>query len=240
MIARPHRHGIARATTGARWLLIAFGAGVAGWLCWALVSWVRYGHDSHASTVSADVRHFLPEHEVEEIFQTSVGAPAPLTLATAEAMSLNASPAIRVIFRARELMLGGAASKPLPTGGVIEQMHAMGWGELSSTPQRQIILGAVTQPWNRDVVFRALPPDEFAAFHDPEFVKIVVTIAATPIDSSMSTLQIGTYVATTDPVARARFRRYWAVFSPGILLIRAVALRSVKHEAERRARSPAR
>jgi hypothetical protein len=43
-------------------------------------------------------------------------------------------------------------------------------------------------------------------------------------------------VLATDPVSRARFRRYWAALSPGILLIRREALRLVKAEAERRPR----
>lgn len=46
--------------------------------------------------------------------------------------------------------------------------------------------------------------------------------------------QVETRVATTDTMARARFRRYWAAFSSGILLIRRAMLREVRREAERR------
>jgi hypothetical protein len=35
--------------------------------------------------------------------------------------------------------------------------------------------------------------------------------------------------------ARAKFRRYWAVVSPGVGLIRRMMLEPVKREAERRA-----
>ena len=41
---------------------------------------------------------------------------------------------------------------------------------------------------------------------------------------------------TTNPAARAKFRRYWSFLSPGIILIRWVSLRPLKAEAERRAR----
>jgi len=41
---------------------------------------------------------------------------------------------------------------------------------------------------------------------------------------------------TTDPAARAKFRRYWSFLSPGIIVIRWVSLRPLKAEAERRAR----
>ena len=224
----------ARTRTVVRWMLLALVAFVLGWLIWAVVSWAGYGRGSRPAHISDPARQFLPDYEVEELFRANVRAPAPLTFAAAEDMRLDALPVIRAIFRARERLMGSGASKPFPAGGVVEQMRSMGWGVLSSSPQREIVLGAVTQPWNRDVVFRALSPGEFAAFHSPGFVKIVVMIAASPIDSGTSRLEIGTYVATTDPVARARFRRYWAVFSPGILLIRAIALSAVKSEAEHR------
>ena len=46
-----------------------------------------------------------------------------------------------------------------------------------------------------------------------------------------------TRVTTTDAEARTKFRRYWSVFSPGIVLIRWLALEPVRREAERRVRT---
>ena len=43
----------------------------------------------------------------------------------------------------------------------------------------------------------------------------------------------------TDIDARAKFRRYWAVVSPGVALIRRAMLVSLKQEAERRVAPPA-
>jgi hypothetical protein len=220
--------------------MAAVGAFALGWLTWAVVSWARYDRGPNAALGGAAVQRFMPDHEVDELFQSRIRAPASITFSEAGSMSLDASPLIRAIFRAREILLGGSSGSPLPSGGVVDQMRAMGWGVLSEMPNREIVLGAVTQPWNRDVVFRSLPPESFASFHEPGFVKILVTINADPIDSGTSRLRIGTYATTTDPLARSRFRRYWAVFSPGILLIRAVILSSVKAEAERRYRSESR
>jgi hypothetical protein len=42
-------------------------------------------------------------------------------------------------------------------------------------------------------------------------------------------------VVTTDATARAKFRWYWAKFSPGIALIRWLSLGPVRRDAERRA-----
>jgi len=58
---------------------------------------------------------------------------------------------------------------------------------------------------------------------------------ADPIGPAESVFRTETRVATTDPVERWKFRRYWSVFSPGIVLIRQVSLWLVKERAERRA-----
>jgi hypothetical protein len=96
-------------------------------------------------------------------------------------------------------------------------------------------MGAVTQPWNANTVFRSLSPEEFAAFDEPEYVKIAWTLRADPDGKGRAIFRHETRVATTDRAARAKFRDYWAVFSPGIKLIRLLILRPLRAEAERRA-----
>jgi hypothetical protein len=219
----------------ARVALLLVGVFVGGWAAWALVSWARYGRDAGTQSGSR-AEQFVPDYEVVELFRRRVHAPAPLTLSVARSTSLTSSALIRGIFRARELMMRSHIDKPFPAGGVVDQMLTLGWSMLDSAPRREIVLGAVTQPWRGDVVFRALPPGEFIAFHEPGFVKIVVVIAADPVDDSTSVFRIETFVATTDTLARKRFRRYWSVFSPGILLIRQLALNAVKRDAEERYR----
>ena len=94
---------------------------------------------------------------------------------------------------------------------------ALGWGVLAEIPGREIVVGAVTRPWMAQVVFRALPPDEFARFHEPGYVKIVWTLRADPIGADESVFRTETRAAATDPSARIKFRRYWSFFSPGIV-----------------------
>jgi hypothetical protein len=110
---------------------------------------------------------------------------------------------------------------------------SLGWRVLVEEPGHELVLGAVTQPWQADVVFRGLDPEDFAAFSDPGYAKIVVSLAAEPLGPNRSRFRTETRVATTDPESRSRFRRYWSVVSPGVLLIRYETLRLVRHEAER-------
>ena len=62
---------------------------------------------------------------------------------------------------------------------------------------------------------------------------IVASEGAIGVGEKASIFSTETRVVTTDPESRSRFRRYWSVFSPGILLIRYETLRLVRREAER-------
>jgi hypothetical protein len=82
----------------------------------------------------------------------------------------------------------------------------------------------------------ALPPEEFAAFSTPGYVKIIFTLRADTDGPSESVFRTETRAVATDPAARAKFRRYWALVSPGVGLIRWMSLAPLKTDAEQRAR----
>ena len=166
-----------------------------------------------------------------------VAAPVETTYAAARAMDLMDSVAIRAIFRGRELLMGATATEARKPQPLIDEVLGLGWGVLAQDPGRELVLGAVTQPWEPEVRFRSLPPDEFAAFDAPGFAKIAFTIRAESLGPATSRFYTETRVATTDPEARRRFRRYWTMVSPGVRLIRRETLRLVRSEAERRYRS---
>jgi hypothetical protein len=95
-------------------------------------------------------------------------------------------------------------------------------------------MGCATKPWEANPVFRALQPEEFAAFNEPGYVKIVWTLRADPVSSDSSIFRTETRAIATDSTARRKFRRYWSLLSPGILLIRSAMLPTVRADAERR------
>jgi len=201
------------------------------------VAWCRYGRAAQPSSEDRDcaLDRFMPVYEVRERHQIHVAAPAATTLAAAREMDLLQSPIVRAIVKARELILGAMPdTRPRPRG-LLAEVQALGWGILTDIPDREIVVGAVAQPWKANVVFRALPPDEFAAFDEPGCVKIVWTLRADPAGSDASLFSTETRVVATDAAARARFRWYWSLFSPGVILIRWVSLGSLQAEAERRA-----
>jgi len=143
---------------------------------------------------------------------------------------------VRAIIKARELILGAKPDDRRRPRGLLAEVQSLGWGVLAEVPGREIVVGGVTKPWEANPTFRALPPDEFQGFSEDGFVKIVWTLRADPVGTAESIFRTETRVRTTDPAARAKFRRYWSFLSPGIILIRWVSLRPLKAEAERRAR----
>lgn len=221
------RAGRLVARTAAAALLAGAGYGAA--------AWYRYGRVKPGGRGDELLDRFMPQYEVRERHETRVKAPASVTFAAARGLELHRSRLIRAIFRGRELLMGSTGrSRPVPRP-FLDEVLSLGWRVLAEQPERQIVLGAATQPWMADVVFRGLPPEEFTAFAEPDYVKIVWTFAVTPLGDDESLFHTETRVATTDRSARRKFRRYWTALSPGILLIRWETLRLVRRAAESRA-----
>jgi hypothetical protein len=219
---------------------VAFGAGAAAAVYGATagIAWWRYGAPAPPDSEAGDpvLDRFIPEYEVVERHHIRVEAPAAITLAAAREHDLFGSPLVRSIFRMREVVLGTAPESAPRPRALLPQMLSLGWGVLAEVPGHEIVVGAVTKPWEPNVVFRALPPDAFAGFGEPGYVRIAWSLRADPAGARASIFRTETRAVATDAVSRARFRRYWALASPGIGLIRRLLLRPLKSEAERRAR----
>jgi hypothetical protein len=216
----------------------AAGAGVLGFGAWSALAWARYGQvDPNRHPPDELLDRFLPNPEVDEYHQIKVRAPAAITLAAAKETDLQASPIANAIFwlRAIPTLLRGEPFRPQGSRGIVEQTLGLGWGVLAEEPDREIVIGAYTQPWHERVTFHPLPPEEFAGFDQPGYVKIVWTLGAEPLGPNESLLVTRTRAVATDPQSRRKFRRYWAPMSAGIILIRYAGLPRMRKEAERRA-----
>ncbi len=153
----------------ARWTVTGLGLAAAGYATYVGVAWLGYGHATPPNGDDADelLDRFMPKYDVAERHRVRVGAPAEVTLASAGDMDIRRSAVISAIFRTRELLLGAEPEAVTRPGGLLAEMRSLGWGVLAEVPGREIVLGAVTQPWKANVVFRALSPEAFAAFAEP-------------------------------------------------------------------------
>jgi hypothetical protein len=215
------------------WLL---GVGALAGIGYVGTTWSRYGKPSRGGPQDRSLDEFMPSYEVREVHETNIAAPAEVAFAVAQEMDMQESPLVKAIFTGREVLMG-ASPAPRKPRSMLSEVTGLGWRALFETPGRHLIMGAVTQPWERDVVFRGLPPEEFARFSEPDFAKIAWTLKAEPLGPAACVFRTETRVTTTDPESRRKFRKYWTLVSPGVLLIRREMLRLVRREAERRARS---
>jgi len=220
--------------------VLAAAAGVAAgaYAACAALAWRGYGRAPHRRrTHDALLDAFIPAFDVVERHYVRVAAPPALTFAAACEQDLFHVPLVRAIFKAREIVMRATPGPPPAPGGLLADTLALGWGILAHVPDREIVVGAVTKPWEPNPTFHALAPEDFAAFSEPGYVKIAWTLRVDGLGSDASLFRTETRALATDAAARARFRRYWALASPGIALIRRLSLQPLKREAERRART---
>jgi hypothetical protein len=210
-------------------------AAVTLYAAYVSVAWFLYGRvlSSRSEKRDALLDGFMPTYEIREHHDIRVAVPADVTLAVARNLDVLDLPVVRALVKGRELIIGATPDRQSRPHALIAEMQSIGWGVLADVPDREIVMGAVTRPWDANVVFRAVPPEEFSAFHEPGYVKIVWTLRADRIDDVHSIFSTETRAIATDFVARSKFRTYWSFLSPGIVLIRMAAVRAVRAEAER-------
>jgi hypothetical protein len=222
--------------SGARWLAAGAGVAAASYAAYVGVTWYRYGRPRRAALAETDtlLDGFMPDYDMVERHQIRVAAPADVTFQAAANMDLTDSAVVRALFKGRELLLGGEPPpEPSVSGPFLVQAQAIGWRTLAEVPGREIVLGAVTQPWQANPTFEGVAPDDFASFDDPGYVKIALTLRVDPLGAGASMFRTETRAVATDTHARRLFRRYWSFLSPGVVLIRRAILARVRHEAER-------
>lgn len=217
----------------------ALGFAAAVYALWAASAWRGYGRPAPPDAAARDpvLDRFMPRYDVVERHRIRVDAPGELTFAAACEQDLTASPVVRAIFRARAIAMRADDRAVTGPRGLLAETRAMGWGMLAEIPHVEIVMGAVTRPWDPSPVFRAVAPDAFAAYDEPDAVKIVWTLRVEPDGPTRSVFYTETRAVATDAAARQKFRRYWTLASPGIWMIRRVMLGPVRADAERRARA---
>jgi hypothetical protein len=222
----------------AKWTAVGTGLIAGAYGSYVLLTWARYGRVRPPSREEEDslLDRFMPTYDVVDRHRVRVEAPAVVALAIAREMELFQLPVVRAIVRGRELVLRAGPDNGLRPRGLLAEAQSLGWGVLADVLGREIVVGAVTRPWEAKVTFRSVPASDFAAFAEPDYVRIAWMLRADPLDETSAVFRTETRVLPTDAVARAKFRRYWPFFSPGMKLIRRMELREVKSQAAHRAR----
>jgi hypothetical protein len=231
------RRPLALATRG---LAVVAATAAASYAALAGITWYRFGHQSSPARDEIDplLDRFMPSYDVVERHHTRVAAPADVALAAAAALDVQRPLIVRAIFQARALALGSDPDDVQRPRALLPWVQTLGWNVLAEESGREIVVGAVTKPWEANPEFRGLSPGEFLAFDEPGYVKIAWTLRADPISATESVLRHETRAKATDPGSRERFRRYWSFAWPGIFALRPIILRQATRDATSRAARP--
>jgi len=141
---------------------------------------------------------------------------------------------VRAIFWLRAKLMRATPSTPRKPQGLLAETRGMGWGLLLEQPGHLIVCGAACQPWQADSSFTPIPAERFAAYSEPDQVKIAWTLEAESLGPATTRFAHETRAVATDAQARIRFRRYWRWARFGIVSIRLLLLPAVRRASERR------
>jgi hypothetical protein len=178
------------------------------------------------------IDRFIPRADVRERHETIVRAPAAVVLDVARNFNLQSIPLVRAIFWLRAKLMRAKVPGTAPQGLVAETV-GMGWGVLHDETERTFIAGAACQPWQADVIFTPIPASQFAAYAEPDRVKIVWTLEVEREAAELTRFATETRVCATDERARGKFRRYWRIYGFGIVIIRWLLMPAIRRQAER-------
>jgi hypothetical protein len=162
---------------------------------------------------------FLPEWHFRERHARRVDAPPERVFAAVREVTLKEMGVFRVLGWLRGIR--APADRPF-----FEVALAGGWEVLAEEPGRELVLGAIGQPWRPRGGDR--PDGDFATFDRPGYAKLAIDWRL-----EGGVLSTETRVFLTDGESRRKFRRYWIVIRPWSGLIRRVWLRAIDRRAQR-------
>jgi hypothetical protein len=187
--------------------------------------------------ISSLLDTFIPHPDVRRRHEIVIRAPAAVVLEAARNFDVRSLRLVRLIFWLRAKILGSHEEEILWSQGFVQEMLRLGWGVLAEDRNRWLVAGAVCQPWLADVVFTPIRPGDFAAYAEPDSMKVLWTLETEPLDEACSRFATETRAVGTDAQAQAKFRDYWRRFGGGAMVIRWLFLMAIRRNAERRWRA---
>lgn len=192
---------------------------------------------------------FMPEYDVDVAHSGVFRVPPEVCYEAVLTLDVFEAPLIRALIEARglpwrlaALRPGRAAEQvpPPPPGFRMRDLPERGWLLLGETPEVEMVLGMVGQPWKARGGAPSTPvtAETFADFHEPGFLKIATGIHVDPYGSGSTVLTVETRAALTDDKSRRRFRLYWMVVEPFSRLIRWNAMRLLDRRLDRKPSQP--
>lgn len=146
-------------------------------------------------------------------------------------LDLASSRLVRALFAIRTLpsRLAGETLDPrVRLDDLASSSEHPGFQILIDDPPREVAAGAIGKVWHLRIPFVHVDGAEaFAAFAEPDFVKVAWAIRVIPASSTRTHVEFELRVDATTDEAWRKFRRYYRVIGPGSHFIRRVVLSEI-------------
>jgi hypothetical protein len=182
---------------------------------------------------------YLPRYDATQVVELKVDAPPAETYAAMREADLR-DPVINALFAFRELssrlvrrwrrLPPRSRRGPMTFARITTDEPC--WTLLAENPGEELVVGSVGKFWQRDYGGRPVSAEQFVPFNTPGYAKLALGIGVRPAKSGGSILRYEARTATTDEVARQKFRRYWWLIRPGVAVVMRRALNRIRRAAE--------
>lgn len=182
---------------------------------------------------------FMPHYDLTVVHSGVFRVPPAVCYEAVLSLDVFEAPLIRALIDARgaPLRLAGIrdgqhlADDPVRLRTFrMRDMPQRGWLLLGETPDVEMVLGLVGQPWKLRGASPSTPvtPETFTEFHEPGFLKIATSVRVDAYGNGSTILVVETRAVASDPESRRRFMPYWRVVGPFSHLIRWKAMRMLE------------
>src|SRR5437868_14406297 len=108
---------------------------------------VSLGRDVSFQPSGALIDRFMPTADISESHEIVIEAPAATVFEVAENLDLQSIPIVHAIFWVRAKLFRVKVPERRWAKGLVAETLALGWGVLAYRPGRELVMGAVRQPW---------------------------------------------------------------------------------------------
>lgn len=148
--------------------------------------------------------------------------------------NLARSPLIHALFELRALP-GRLAGRHEPSSLRVDALRSSpehpGFQVLLEEAPFFFAVGAIGKVWHGDIPFvHVTGAPDYAAFAEPDFVKVAWSIRLIPLDEQHTRLELEVRVDATDDGAWTKFERYFRLIGPGSRFIRRTLLSGLAKE----------
>jgi len=180
------------------------------------------------------LQRLIPGPHLTETDHIDVAAPAADVWHRLRHGELAHSLAIRALFRLRTFasLHAGEASPTIRLESLRSSPEHPGFQIFVDEPPFEVAVGAIGKVWQLDIPFVHVEDERaFAAFAEPDFIKVAWAIRVRPRGAETSHIEIEVRVEATDVAAWRKFRRYFRVIGPFSRFIRRSLLRAIARDA---------